>query len=81
MMALSLLVHWGPAKASGSQTLGISAQIPVPEESHPLEEAVQFAASSSKPGRKGEVPLAPGASLPQGLGARLRHLRKYRSQH
>lgn len=56
-MALSLLVHWGPAKASGSQTLGISAErarIPVPEESHPLEKAAWFAASSSRPGGKGE---------------------------
>jgi len=83
-MALSLLVRWGPAKASGSQTLGISAEgarIPVLEESHPLEEAAWFAAGSSRPGRKAEAPLATKSSLPQGLEARLQHPRKYRSPH
>lgn len=83
-MALNLLVRWGPAKASGSQTLGISvegAQIPVPAESHPSEEAVWSAASSGRPGRKGEAPLATKASLTKGLKAKRQHLRKYRSQH
>lgn len=57
-MALSLLVYWGPAKASGSQTPGISAEgarIPVPEKSHPLEKAAWFAAASSRPGGRGEA--------------------------
>ena len=63
VMALSLLVHWGLAKASGSQTLGISAEGAVPEESYPLEEVMCFVASSGRPGRKGEASQAYQAQL------------------